>query len=121
MSEAELAFIVVMTYLGIGIVFGMISNAIAKSRGHTTAAFFWVGFFLPLIGIILAAVVAPPSQTHTPLPPSEWTRERDRVEADNARRRDIEGRLGKIGELHRDGLISDDELKRRRQEIIDDI
>ena len=117
--EDAVGFIVVIGLI-VAVVSGVVSSSIAKSKGRSGTLYFFLGFLFPLIGILAAGFAVPP-QTYTPLPPSEWTRQRDRTEADNARRRDIEGRLGKIGELHRDGLISDDELKRRRQEIIDEI
>jgi hypothetical protein len=49
-------------YLAIAVAGGLISGAIADSRGLNFGGYFVIGFLLPLIGIIVAAVAAPPGR-----------------------------------------------------------
>lgn len=41
------------------VVCGWISSSIAKKKGRSAGAFFALGFFLGIIGIVVAAVVSP--------------------------------------------------------------
>jgi len=41
--------------------FGYTAASIAESKGHSFGLFFLLGFFFPLIGVIVAAVVSPAS------------------------------------------------------------
>jgi hypothetical protein len=39
--------------------FGYTAGSIAESKGHSFGLFFVLGFFFPLIGVIVAAVIGP--------------------------------------------------------------
>lgn len=61
-------------YLTIGLAGGLIAGAIASSRGLSFAGYFVLGFLLPLIGILIAILAAPPSRLHqlTPASSQGW-------------------------------------------------
>lgn len=51
----ELLILLVM--LAIPVALGAVAGSIARSKGRSYGAFFVLGFFFPLLGIIIAAVL----------------------------------------------------------------
>lgn len=45
--------------LGFWILMGHLSGRIAAAKGRTYSSFFWLGFFLPVIGLIVASTLSP--------------------------------------------------------------
>ena len=57
-------------YLVIGSIIGYFTQKIAKGKGHYSAGYFWLGFFLGLIGIIIAACLSDQRQQFSPQYPA---------------------------------------------------
>jgi hypothetical protein len=47
--------------LGFWILMGHLSGKMASAKGRTYSSFFWLGFFLPVIGLIIAATLSTPA------------------------------------------------------------
>lgn len=45
--------------LGFWILMGHLTGRIAAAKGRTYGSFFWLGFFLPVIGLIVASTLSP--------------------------------------------------------------
>ena len=45
--------------LGFWILMGHLTGRIAAAKGRTYSSFFWLGFFLPVIGLIVASTLSP--------------------------------------------------------------
>ena len=45
--------------LGFWILMGHLSGRIAAAKGRTYSSFFWLGFFLPVIGLIIGSMLSP--------------------------------------------------------------
>lgn len=56
-----------LVYAVIAVGGGVIASTIAKGKGRDAAGWFILGFFLPLIGILLAAVMPPPRKDQVKL------------------------------------------------------
>jgi len=61
------------------LVFGWVGVAIASNKGVSSAAGFWLGFFLGPIGLVIVALLSPSAegQTSTPLIPQQFDGQRD--------------------------------------------
>jgi len=51
---------------------GTIAGSIASKKGHSAGGYFALGFFFPLIGIIVAAVLRPTISATPPPQPPNW-------------------------------------------------
>jgi hypothetical protein len=51
--------VVSVIVIAIPVLFGWWASAIAKKKGHSVGGYFALGFFLGVIGVIIAAVVSP--------------------------------------------------------------
>jgi hypothetical protein len=47
--------------LGFWILMGHLTGKAASAKGRTYSSFFWLGFFLPVIGLIIASTLSPPA------------------------------------------------------------
>jgi hypothetical protein len=47
--------------LGFWILMGHLTGKAAAIKGRTYSSFFWLGFFLPVIGLIIASTLSPPA------------------------------------------------------------
>ena len=96
--------IAVCVFLVQGLIFGFITRAIADSKGYDGG--FWWGFFLGLLGLIVVAVR--PTMT--------------KVESDQGNTAaSYTQALERLAAMREQGILTEEEFKEKKQEILDRI
>ena len=96
----ELLIIFIFSYAFFGIIWGLATQSIGKSRGHQNC--FWWGFFLGLIGLIVVLCLNPKTNNQNNL-------------FDNI---DV---LDKLQRLQENGAITKEELKKKKKVLLNGI
>jgi len=58
-------FLVILYFIGGGCLFGLFTLKIASSKGRKSFGFFWLGFFLKVIGVLIAVFLSHDAETAT--------------------------------------------------------
>ena len=96
----ELLIIFIISYTFFGIIWGLVTQSIGKSRGHQNC--FWWGFFLGLIGLIVVVCLNPKINNQNNL--------FDNIDA-----------LDKLQRLKENGAITEEEFEENKKILLNGI
>ena len=96
----ELLIIFIISYVFFGIIWGLATQSIGKSRGHQNC--FWWGFFLGLIGLIVVVCLNPKTNNQNNL--------FDNIDA-----------LDKLQRLKANGAITEEEFEENKKILLNGI
>lgn len=99
-SIFEAAYIAIV----LGFIFGYISRTVAKSKGYANG--FWWGFFLGLLGLLVVA-----------LRPDRSKQMRNKSDASSNYTQALE----RLAAMREHGILTEEEFKEKKQEILDRI
>lgn len=86
---------------------GFFSQYVASARGHTSLIFFWVGFLLPIVGILVAFLTPEPTDpAHAPKSPGKA-------------KATLTSQLDDLARLHSTGELSDDEYQTAKRRVLE--
>lgn len=103
---------VVLVGLALAFGSGFASQYIASARGHSKTWYFWLGFFLPIIGILVAfgspqvESTSETSTTGSPSPPP-------------TRSASLSSELAQVAHLHESGALTDEEFQSAKRRLIE--
>lgn len=98
------AVIAICVYIVQGLIFGLITRSVASSKGYDGG--FWWGFFLGILGLIVVAVR--PTMT--------------KVESDQGNTAaNYTQALERLAAMRDQGILTEEEFKEKKQEILDRI
>jgi hypothetical protein len=98
---------VILFIIAVGSAF--FSQYIASARGHKSTVFFWVGFFLPLVGIVVAFLTPIPGQAGAVTPTAASSAPVNTGLASD---------LGSLASLHTLGELSDEEYAEAKRQLL---
>jgi Na+-translocating ferredoxin:NAD+ oxidoreductase RnfE subunit len=85
------------------------SQYVASARGFTSTVFFWVGFFVPVVGILVAFLTPIPGQHETATTESPPT---------TSQTTGLVADLGSLASLHTVGELSDEEYAEAKRQLL---
>ena len=85
---------------------GFVAQYVASARGRTEKWYFWLGFVLPLIGILIAF--------GTPAVPDESPKPAPAVKNSPG----ISGELDELARLHKSGDLTDEQFEAAKRRVI---
>ncbi|MBQ9732943.1 MAG: SHOCT domain-containing protein [Clostridia bacterium] len=91
-------FIYLVVALAVCFAFGAITSNIAKKKGHSAGAYFAIGFFLGIIGLIIALVIEDKNKSNNPV--------------------DVADSLLKYKKLLDEGVITEDEFAEKKKQLM---
>jgi hypothetical protein len=118
-----------MIYLVVGLIGGLICAMIAPSKRRSPAAWFVIGFLIPLIGLILVLVLPPnPSldpddpmnMNLVPEPGPMQIQQQQAATAQAKQDHSIEA-LQKLAELKEKGVLTEAEFEDKKKELLQQI
>ena len=98
----------------IGLFFGLMTGAIASNKGRS-AAWFWMGFFLDIVGLIV--VICLPNLNNKK-PPVASNMHEETIQNDSEPQMDKFEEIRKYKELLDEGIITQEEFEAKKKELL---